>query len=136
MNAGENEVLEAMMRVGVRVDEEREKRLVEGLVTSAHKGKAGVLGLQDTLEALRQGRIHNLVIRDGYRDHGYRCQVCGYLSAPPMDRCPFCEGETEEIPDAVELLVRQVMQADGDVDVLHDGQEIKGFDKIGALLRY
>jgi peptide subunit release factor 1 (eRF1) len=136
MNAGENEVLERILQVGVRVEEERERQLVESIVTSANKGKAGVLGLQDTLGALREGRIQTLVIRDGYRAPAYCCQSCGYMSAQPVGRCPFCNGETEQIPDAVETIVRKVMQSSGDVDVLHDGQDIKGFDKIGALLRY
>jgi hypothetical protein len=53
-----------------------------------------------------------------------------------MGNCPFCDGETEKISDAVEVAVRQVMRAGGDVEVLHDDPSRKGFDKIGALLRY
>jgi hypothetical protein len=53
-----------------------------------------------------------------------------------MGNCPFCDGETENIPDAVEVAVRQVMRSGGDVEVLHGDESRKGFDKIGALLRY
>jgi len=82
--------------------------------------------------------IHNgtLVIRDGYRAPGFHCQSCGYLSSKPMDTCPFCGGICEEITDAVEQAIHNVMESGGDVEVLHSPQALESFDQIGALLRY
>ena len=50
--------------------------------------------------------------------------------------CPYCGGEVEQIPDAVELAVRRVMQTGGEVEVLPSDQDVGEFDQIGALLRY
>lgn len=136
MTAAHNEVLERAMQIGEQVENEREARVVEAIVTNTAKGKAGVLGLEDTLGALREGRVQSLVLRDGYRSPGYRCKSCGYLTSHALDSCPFCEGEIEEISDAVETAVRQVMRSGGEVEVLRGGETIKGFDQIGALLRY
>lgn len=130
------DVLERAMKIGEEAERQREVTLVNSVVTSAAKGRGGVVGLEDTLGAIREGRVQSLIIRDGFRAPGYRCKSCGHLSSQPMDKCPFCDGETEQIQDAVEMAVRQVMSAGGDVEVLHDGQNMKGFDRIGALLRY
>lgn len=136
LSASPVEILERAMKIGAEAERRRETVLVEALVTGASKGRGAVLGLEDTLNALHEGRIQNLIIRDGFRAPGYQCTSCGHLSSLPMGNCPFCDSPTRQIPDAVETAVRKVMASGGDVDVLHNGQNIKGFDQIGALLRY
>jgi peptide subunit release factor 1 (eRF1) len=136
MLASHTEVLERAMAVGAEAERRSEARLAEALVTSASKGRGGVLHLEETLGALREGRVQVLLVREGFRAPGTRCTSCGYLSSTEMDVCPFCGGETEAIPDVVELAVRQVMETGGDVEVLAKDQSIAGFEQIGALLRY
>ncbi len=136
MTASQNEVLEKALEIGKQAEYRREERLASTVVTSAAKGRGGVIGLENTLNAIREGRIQTLLVREGFREPGYRCKSCGHLSSTPMGVCPFCGSETEQITDAVELTVRQVMQSGGEVEVLQRDQEVKGFDQIGALLRY
>lgn len=136
MTASHVEVLERAMQIGREAEHRREALLVDAIVTNTAKGRGGSIGLEDTLDALREGRVQSLVICDGYRAPGYRCKSCGHLSSRPMGSCPFCSGETEQIPDAVEVAVRQVMRSGGEVEVLHHDPTPKGFEKIGALLRY
>lgn len=135
MTASENEVLERALEVGAAAEHRREAHLVETLVTSAAKGRGGVVDLDETLGAVRAGRVQTLLIRDGFRAPGARCQGCGYITAQILDVCPFCGGKFETIPDAVEEAVRQVMQLGGDVEVLHQLPNTS-FENIGALLRY
>jgi peptide chain release factor subunit 1 len=136
MNASNLEVLDKAMEIGRSAEKRRESQLLKSLITSAAKGKGGVMGLQESLDALREGRIQSLVIEEGYRTPGALCTGCGYLSSAPLETCPFCGSKMEQIPDMVELAVRQVMAAGGDVEVLHPDQTIEAFQKIGALLRY
>jgi peptide subunit release factor 1 (eRF1) len=136
MVASHIEVLERAMQIGKEAEIRREAHLAKTMVTNAAKGRGGVVNLEDTLNAIREGRVQTLLIRDGFRAPGNRCKSCGYLSSLPMETCPFCGGETEEIPDAVELAVRQVMQSGGEVEVLDKEHTIKGFEQIGAILRY
>lgn len=136
MVSSHTEVLERAMQIGAEADRQRERQLVSTVITNAAKGRGGVMHLDDTLKAVREGRVQTLLIRDGFRAPGFRCKSCGYLYAQHMDSCQFCGGECEQIPDAVELAVRQVMQAGGEVEVLH-GEHVNGdFHQIGALLRY
>jgi peptide subunit release factor 1 (eRF1) len=136
MNANQNEVLDRAMQVGAEAERRREEHLINTLVTNAAKGRGGVLELENTLNALREGRVQTLVIRDGFRASGSRCTSCGYLSAAPMETCPFCGGKCEDIEDVVELAVRQVMQSGGEVEVLRDNIAQEEFQQIGAILRY
>jgi len=136
MTASHTEVLERAMKAGKEAERRREKQLVETLVTNTAKGRGGVSRLDDTLGAVHDGRVQTLVIRDGFRAPGYRCLGCGYVHAQKVRRCPFCSSPFEQIPDAVEMAVRKVMQQGGEVEVLHDEQLTREFGHIGAILRY
>jgi peptide subunit release factor 1 (eRF1) len=136
MVASHNEVLEKAMETGREAEERREAQVVEAVVTGAAKGRGGVVDLEDTLLAIREGRVQKLLLRDGFRAPGCRCMSCGHLSSLTMDICPFCGGDPEQIPDVVEVAVRQVMQDGGEIEVLRSDQFTKKFGQIGALLRY
>ena len=136
MTATHNEVLERAMQVGRDAERKREIKLVEAAITGAAKGRGGVICLDDTLSAVHEGRVHTLLILDGFRAPGRRCQGCGYVTTQSMEACVFCGNKFEQIPDAVEMAVRKVMQTGGEVEVLHDDQVLSKHGNIGALLRY
>lgn len=136
MNANQSEVLERALEIGRQAERRRETRFVKSVITNAAKGRGGTTSLDDTLSAVHEGRVQTLVIREGYRSPGYRCVGCGFLTAHPLESCPFCGSQFSQISDAVELAVRRVMQDGGEVEVVHDFDEIREFGGIGALLRY
>ena len=136
MTASADEILSRTMELGNQAEIVQEEQLLKKVVTGAAKNKGGVLGLDGTLGAVREGRIQVLVLQNGYRAPGYRCKGCGYLTAQKQDSCPFCSGNFVNIPDAVEMAVHEVMRTGGDVDVLQHEHHVKGFENIGALLRY
>jgi len=136
MVSSHTDVLEKAMEVGREVEYHREVQMVDAVVTNAAKGRGGVIDLEGTLAAIREGRVQTLLYRDGFRAPGNRCKSCGYLSLHDVQVCPFCGGEPEKILDVVELAVRQVMQSGGEVEVLPKDQPLKGFNQIGAFLRY
>lgn len=136
MTVSHAEVLERAMEVGRKAESRREAQLAAAIVTNAAKGRGGVVGLEETLRAIHEGRLLTLMIRDGFRAPGSRCKSCGFISAERFESCPYCGGEPEEIQDAVDLGVRKMMQAGGEVEVLPRDQESGDFDQIGGLLRY
>ena len=136
MTASEPEVLARALELGQQAERRREAQVVNAVVTGAGKGRGGVVDLDGTLNAVREGRVQTLLIREGYRTPGCQCTSCGYLSSKDLKNCPFCGEKCEHIPDAVELAVRQVMQAGGEVEVLREDPAYDGFHQIGALLRY
>ena len=136
MTASKVDVLERAMQVGKKAELQKEEQLLNILITGASKDKKGVLGLDETLGAVHDGRVQVLVIQDGYRAMGYQCQGCGYVTAQELPVCQFCGSKFEDIQDAVEMAVRKVIKAGGDIEVLQNQHNISGFKNIGALLRY
>jgi peptide subunit release factor 1 (eRF1) len=136
MTGGKMDILERTMQIGKEAEFRREEQLLKKLVTVAAKERGGVLNLDDTLGAVHDGRVQSLVIQDGYRAIGYRCLGCGYITAHELPACQFCASKFEQIPDAVEMAVYKVMKAGGDVEVMQHQHQVKGFENIGALLRY
>jgi peptide subunit release factor 1 (eRF1) len=129
-------VLERTMKIGREAEFHKEDQLLRKLVTGASKDRGGVLDLDGTLSAVHDGRVQALVIQEGYREAGFQCQGCGYITSIEMPSCPFCGEKFQQIPDAVELAVHRVMQAGGEVEVLQHQHSVDGFNNIGALLRY
>lgn len=136
MTASKEEILQKAIQIGRQAESLREEKMVDAVLNGAMKKRGGVLGLEETLNALRDGRVQTLLIRDGYRAPGYRCKGCGYLTANMVETCSFCGNSFDSIEDAVEMAVHDVMKLNGDVEVLHDGQAFQKLGDIGALLRY
>jgi peptide chain release factor subunit 1 len=135
MTEKHTEVLERAMKIGHQAEQQREKRLVEQMVTAAAKGGEGVVRLDDTLGAVHEGRVQTLIVKEGYRAKGYTCDGCGYITTQDMDACPFCGKQFNQINDAVEMAVHRVMQAGGDVEIVRNNRELEEIG-IGGLLRY
>lgn len=134
MRASHAEVLEKALALGEEAERRREEALARQIHTLAAKGGAAVTGLDETLGAIHEGRVHILLVEEGYRAEGYRCTNCGFLTTLNQAQCPFCQSAFEAIPDAVELAVRQVLEQGGEVEIVpHNLEEI---GHIGALLRY
>ncbi len=136
MTASHAEVMARAMQIGKEAEQLRESRLVNSMITSAAKAGSGVVGLNATLDAIRQGRIQTLLVSEDFHEPGYRCKGCGFLTTIKLDSCALCGGAFERIPDAVELAVHEVMQRGGGVEVIHASPALVECGKIGALLRY
>lgn len=136
MTAGHVQVLGKAMEVAQRAEVDRERRLVESVITAAAKGRDGVVDLDDTLAAINAGQVQTLIVSEGYRAPGYRCRGCGYLTAHLLPECPFCGRTFVEIEDAVELAVRKVMEEGGDVEIVHGSPLLERAGRIGGHLRY
>lgn len=136
MNATHAEVQEKALEIGAKAEKKREKKLVQTIITEAAKGRNGLTRFSEILSAIKEGRVQTLVIQDGYRQAGYRCQDCDYITVQELDQCPFCSGHFEHIEEAAELAVRNVLQAGGSVKVLEDAQLLEEYGGIVALLRY
>ena len=135
MTASHNEVRTRALELGMQAETEREKRLVERLITQAAKGNGAVTGLDDTLTALNEGRIQTLIISEGFRKNAYRCKSTGWLTTRPEEGCNG-EDDIEKVYDVVDYMVNQVMRSGGEVDVVMSNAELEKNGSIGAILRY
>lgn len=135
-NASHSEILARALKLGEEAELLKQTHIIKMIISNEAKGQGGVINFEDTLNAVHDGRVHTLVIREGYRAPGYQCLGCGYLTSESLKLCPFCENQFEKIPDAVDLAVRRVLRDGGEVEVLREIDVMQDFDRIGALLRY
>ncbi len=137
MESSPSEILARSMAVVDAATKEEERTLVTGVVTAASKGGAGVTGLPDTLYALQQGRVRQLLVEEEYSALGYRCAACGYVAAEHSRTCPFCgASEMLAVPDAVNRAIHRTIQTGAEVNVIRDNPELHNAGGIAALLRY
>jgi peptide subunit release factor 1 (eRF1) len=118
-------------------EREDERRIVDAVVGQALRGGLGVLGPDDVVLALNEGRVHTLVIEEDFRRSGYRCDNCGALGAKAEAAvvCPFCAGDLRVVHDLREALVATALAAGGRVEVLPHGNKLHSYRGVGAFLR-
>jgi peptide subunit release factor 1 (eRF1) len=138
MEVHEPELLRQVMELHERRETEREIDLTEELLSASQGRKDAVVGLQPTLDALREGRVLKLLYTAEDPIAGGRCRRCGLLSARLIRECAFCGGEVEPVADLLGRMARHVSDAGGSLDRLHgaaaDGLRREG--GVGAFLRF
>jgi peptide chain release factor subunit 1 len=138
VEASEKELLEATLKIEEEIEREHEARIVEELITAAGKQEQAVLGLDRTLEALREQRAWQLVYRDGFAASGTECTNCGALSVSENESCTYCGKAVREVNDLVERAGTRMMVMHGHVEHVRGAAatRLQEVGSIGAFLRY
>lgn len=136
MTAPASEVVARSAELLETEERQREQKLVDDLVTAAAKGAGAVTGLADTFYSAHQGRVHTLILEWGLEADGYLCAGCGYVSAEPITKCPFCGGKPQPIEGAVNRVVQKVIESGGKVEIVVANEALTKAGHVGAILRY
>ena len=54
------------------------------------KNENAVLGIENVLNALQEGRVMKLIVLQDFEQSGLSCKKCNYLSVQDIASCPFC----------------------------------------------
>ncbi len=114
--ASEDEVLKAALSQAEhveRADELEEVRTLLEDVSSPHPA----LGVDSTLEAVSDDRVHRLLVADSFHPAGYECPSCGFL-AQTGGACGRCGAETTAVADLGEALVERSRLEGATVEVV------------------
>lgn len=136
VNASPAEAWERAYEVAQASQILEEANLLEQVITLAHKGGAGALGLADTLVALQQGRVHQLLVDPSLRRPGAQCAHCGAVVVEALDSCPYCGGKLRPSGDVVNLAVHAAVDAGVKVSTLEPNTRFAEVGQIAAVLRY
>jgi hypothetical protein len=137
VDAPYDRLLEEVRAVQEKAEHEEEIRLVESMITSAHKGDRAVLGITDTLAALQEGRVYCMVVAKDYHVEGRQCSSCRVLVAEGADRCSFCGGEMEPAPDLINRASHRIIEQAGKIYVVSgEAAEKLAGNGVGAVLRF
>ncbi len=114
-----------------------DKRAVDRVVGEALRGGLAVLGPDDVVLALNEGRVHTLVLEEDFRLTGWQCENCGAIGedAESAEVCPFCRGDLYVVRDLGEALVARALAGGGRVEMVQHASKLHGFRGVGAFLR-
>jgi hypothetical protein len=129
------------MVVGARqAIEEARHREMEALASrikeSLGHGGHGVAGFDDVMAAVGLFKVQTLLVDRNFRDPGWRCPGCNWVSLVETKTCPVCGGRPEPVFDAVGEIVRSAILQNVQIEV---GEDIAVLDELGGvagLLRY
>jgi len=101
--ASASEVLHAVLQKAVALEQQAELRDVQELLDAA-TAPFVVVGLDETLAMLSEGRVHRLVLADAFVRLGRECIACNRLLAEG-ERCPVCGTLLVAVSDLGERLI-------------------------------
>jgi peptide chain release factor subunit 1 len=136
IDAPEAEVVEAARKVR----DLAEKRLIDRLMRQIqdYEGASGrgALGLDDTLRAVSEQKVHILVVQEGYRQAGAVCPQCRLLLGEWRDVCPACNIPAERVDNVVDSAIQRAFELGSVVEVATEYQQLAPIQWIGAILYY
>ena len=132
MKTPDNEVLKASLEAIREKDALNEVEKVERLLNSYRSGTLGVVGVRQTLIALLNGQVDELLITGSVETIQPEPDETGELAA-------YNDPETEHLdsgPQSVEKLVAEARKTGARVTFIEDPKLLADVGGIGALLRY
>jgi peptide chain release factor subunit 1 len=136
MNCTPTEAWDHAFEVAQQAQQQEEADLLSQVITAARKGGAGTTGLADTLAALQQGRVYQLLVDPALHQPGRQCVNCKAVLIYDVDVCPYCEGKMVASADVVNLAVHSAMDAGLKVSALEADPQLTEVGGIAAVLRY
>jgi peptide subunit release factor 1 (eRF1) len=139
--AGRVEVMAAVAPAIERFERGEEEALIARISELADAGGNAVLGMQATLAAVADGRVHELAVADGISAAGRECSACGHLDAEEVESCPRCGAglaSLDEVDDITERAAEKVYAQGGRVEVVfaHAAEKLIARGGLGALMRF
>jgi len=114
-----------------------EAQVVDAVVGESLRGGMAVLGPDDVVNALNQGRVHRLVLEEDFARAGFRCTNCDALgsNAESAEVCPYCGGALVVVHHLGEALVARTLGEGGAVEVVAHTNKLHSYRSVAAFLR-
>ena len=136
LGRSEGELHKDIMELFLEEERKSERELWERIRTEYLKGGLAAVGLDEVLNAAKEGRVETMIVDRAFRPEGMRCRECDSLYAGKIEACSVCAsksfykvGVVNEIIEMLELTGADVVFADA-IQTLTDA------GRIAALLRY
>jgi peptide chain release factor subunit 1 len=138
VEANISHVLEETLKIEREVERRRESNLVEQLITAAHKKQNAVVGVEDTLLALQEWRVWQLVYTEGFNVRGSQCTNCGALLETEDEPCVYCGHPVRVVTDLIQLATERVFDLEGRIEQVRGRAAalLKEAGSMGAVLHF
>ena len=124
--------LEAMQRVNERTDREK----VEAAIGEYRAGALGVVGPDDTLDALEKGQVDELLLSASLRDVKHLPGAPAPAEAPPASVAGEAAGVNAESVRMAEALVTKARQTSARITFIEDPALLADWGGVAAMLRF
>ncbi|MGH2442576.1 MAG: Vms1/Ankzf1 family peptidyl-tRNA hydrolase [Chloroflexota bacterium] len=136
IDAEAKEVLAAANELREQTEDNYINDLMDRVQEYAGAGGRGTIGLEDTLDALNEQKVHILLVQDGCFAPGSRCSSCEMLYAKQLANCPACGGRANPVDNIVEIAVQRAMELDSAVEVATEIDKLKPVQCIASIMYY
>lgn len=136
MFANIKEILDKVEPILKASEEEKEAETIDDLHTKAMKNENAVLGIENVLNAIQEGRIMRLIFTKDFKNSGLACKNCGYLTIQNVTNCPYCKGKIQKVKYIVDLIAQKAVEQGAIVEVASENSKLKESGSIGAFLRF
>jgi peptide chain release factor subunit 1 len=136
ISANINEVLARVQPILEKYENNVKNLIIGELLTKTMKKENAVLGVDDVLAALQEGRVMKLLFLKDYRDSGYSCLRCGFLTSQEIVACPYCKKEIRKVDHIIDLAVQKAIEQGAAVEVVIENKKFEKAGSVGAFLRY
>ncbi len=106
------------------------------LLSRVQSNERAVVGLVDTLTAVQNGRAEHVVVLSNYARSAYRFVDSGMILLELNEDAPLASGRIQELPDAVDSVIRRSLLQNIDVTFLDEHKGLQNAGSIGAFTRY
>jgi peptide subunit release factor 1 (eRF1) len=137
LKASDSEIFAKTLEAMKRADAETDAQKVDRLLQEARRGGLACTGVQDTLEALTNGQVDEILISTGLEVEHPEEEPVDAILAPEIPD-PQGETETEEPRPALvaDLLVTKAKQTDATVTFIQDTSLLQSVEGVGGFLRW
>lgn len=134
----DDEILQRAGELRTETLRREEIALVRQIADAVGSGGKGVVGIEDTIRAIHDGRVDILACVVGLTAQGSACESCEYFSSEPFEKCPVCGGPTEQLEDVAGFAAEQAFLKGAAINTVFDDAAamLKAHGGFGAVLRY
>ena len=93
-----------------------------------------VYGIEETLNAVKNGQVELLIIQKDYKLLGWICENCQIVGEGIKKLCTNCGKQTSKV-DVLEEILEFAERTNAEIE-FSDDEEIRDLGHIGAILRY
>jgi peptide subunit release factor 1 (eRF1) len=135
-NASPSDLRDPALELAAKEEAREANVIAERVISTAWQGGNAVLGLEETLTAVQQGRAAHVVTLADYVQPAYRFVDSGHILLDLHEEADLQSGRVQNLPDAVESCLRRALAQNIGVTVVAEHEGLEKAGKIGALTRY
>jgi peptide chain release factor subunit 1 len=131
----EGEIHKDIMELFFEEERRSEKELWERIRAEYLRGGLAAVGLDEVLEAAKQGRVEKVIVDRTFMPEGRRCYECNNLYGGIAELCPACSGSLHKV-GIVNEIIEMLELTGAEVNFCDPIQSLTDAGQIAALLRY